>query len=153
MRDNEPQILSSILTQDSSLLHIQERIYALKKLSDVVFDLLPPPLNVQCRVSNFRQGILILEVSSASWLTRLKYEQSNLLTGIRKNLLPSLASIQYRINPDIAAPSSQRVNHSSNDATMNSAMTQISATYLYALAENAPNKLKKQLIKLANHAK
>ncbi|WP_430876135.1 DUF721 domain-containing protein [Gilliamella sp. G0441] len=153
MRDNEPQILTSILTQNSSLSQIKERISALNKLSSVVHDLLPSPLKPQCRVSNYRQGILIIEVSSASWLTRLKYEQSKLISGIRKKLLPSLSSIQYRINPDICLAVSQSINCSSKNATMTSVLTATSANYLYAIAENAPNKLKKQLIKLANHAK
>jgi hypothetical protein len=153
MRDNEPQVLMSILTQDTCLSQIKERVSALNQLSYVVNELLPSPLNQQCRVSNYRQGLLIIEVSSASWLTRLKYEQSNLLSGIRKKLLPSLSSIQYRINPDILimplphTEKSKKINNNQNYMTINS------AKYLYTLAQQAPDKLKKQLIKLANHAK
>ena len=118
MRYNEPQMLTSILSQQTCLSEIKEKTFALNKLADVINELLPSLLRQQYRIANYRQGVLVLEVSSASWLTRLRYEQSNLLSGIRKQILPSLSSIQYKINPDI---SSQHA--------------------------------KKQLIKLANHAK
>ena len=153
MRYNQPQILPSILSQQSWLSEIKERTFALAKLADVINELLPSPLQQQYRVANYRQGILILEVSSANWLTRIKYEQSNLISGIRQKILPSLSSIQYKINPTIATNNSQLVNFSNKNAKINNVITTQTAIYLNALAEQAPEKLKKQLIKLANHAK
>ena len=97
--------------------------------------------------------MLILEVSSASWLTRLKYEQSNLLSGIRQKILPSLSSIQYKINPTIATNYSQSVILSDKNVKISNVISKQTAIYLNAVAEQAPDKLKKQLIKLANHAK
>ncbi|MFQ1016362.1 DUF721 domain-containing protein [Gilliamella sp. Occ3-1] len=153
MRYNEPQMLTSILAQNFSLSKIQDRTNALNSLAKVVNDLLQSPMNQQCRVANYRQGVMILEVSTASWLTRLKYEQSNLISEIRKNILPSLSSIQYQINPDISVRWSHNNYQSDKSSLVSSVITQKSAMFLYALAENAPDKLKKQLIKLANHAK
>ncbi|OCG06627.1 hypothetical protein A9G13_10205 [Gilliamella sp. wkB178] len=153
MRLNEPQKLATLLTQDSSLSQIKERTFALYKLAILVNDLLPHALNQQCRVANYRQGILIIEVSSANWLTRLKYEQENIISVLRKRILPSLSSIQYQINPDITVHSLEVVNHLSKKSKSFNFITTESASFLYALAEDAPDKLKKQLIKLANHAK
>ncbi|WP_411614497.1 DUF721 domain-containing protein [Gilliamella sp. BG4] len=146
-------MLTSILAQNFSLSKIQDRTNALNSLAKVVNDLLQSPMNQQCRVANYRQGVMILEVSTASWLTRLKYEQSNLISEIRKNILPSLSSIQYQINPDISVRWSHNNYQSDKSSLVSSVITQKSAMFLYALAENAPDKLKKQLIKLANHAK
>ena len=153
MRDNEPKVLNSLLLQEALLSKIQERIVALNQLTKVIDELLPSSLNKQYRVANYRQGVLVLEVSSASWLTRLRYEQSKLLSGIRKQILPSLSSIQYKINPDISSQHSKMINDSSKSVTITRALSLQSATYLSALAESAPDRLKKQLIKLANHAK
>ncbi|OCG01438.1 DUF721 domain-containing protein [Gilliamella sp. wkB112] len=153
MRQNEPQKLVALLTRNSSLLQIKERTLALCELANLVNDLLPAPLNKQCRVANYRHGILIIEVSSANWLTRLKYEQENIISALRKGILPSLSSIQYQINPDITLQPLEGVNQISNKAKLSSIMTNNSAMLLYTLAEDAPDKLKKQLIKLANHAK
>ena len=153
MRDNEPKMLTNLLSQGSLLSQIHERTLALSQLAKVVDELLPTPLNQQYRVANYRQGVLILEVSSANWLTRIKYEQSNLISAIRKKILPSLSSIQYKINPAIATNYSQSVNFFDKNAKINNVITIQTAIYLNAVAEHAPEKLKKQLIKLANHAK
>ena len=153
MRYNEPQMLTSILSQQTCLSEIKEKTFALNKLADVINELLPSLLRQQYRIANYRQGVLVLEVSSASWLTRLRYEQSNLLSGIRKQILPSLSSIQYKINPDISCQHAKMINDSSKSVTITRALSPQSAIYLSALAESAPDKLKKQLIKLANHAK
>ena len=153
MRDNEPKVLTSLLSQGALLSKIKERTVALSQLTKVIDELLPTPLNQQYRVANYRQGVLILEVSSASWLTRLKYEQGNLLSGIRQKILPSLSSIQYKINPTIATNYSQSVILSAKNVKISNVISKQTAIYLNAVAEQAPDKLKKQLIKLANHAK
>ena len=153
MRDNEPKVLTSLLSQGALLSKIKERTVALSQLTKVIDELLPTPLNQQYRVANYRQGVLILEVSSASWLTRLKYEQGNLLSGIRQKILPSLSSIQYKINPTIATNYSQSVILSDKNVKISNVISKQTAIYLNAIAEQAPDKLKKQLIKLANHAK
>lgn len=153
MRDNEPKVLTSLLSQGALLSKIKERSIALNQLSKVIDELLPTPLNQQYRIANYRQGVLILEVSSASWLTRLKYEQSNLLSGIRQKILPSLSSIQYKINPTIATNYSQSVILSDKNVKISNVISKQTAIYLNTVAEQAPDKLKKKLIKLANHAK
>ena len=153
MRDNEPKVLTSLLSQGALLSKIKERTVALSQLTKVIDELLPTPLNQHYRVANYRQSVLILEVSSANWLTRIKYEQSNLISGIREKILPSLSSIQYKINPTIATNYSQSVNLSDNNVKIENVLSKQTAIYLNVVAEKAPDKLKKQLIKLANHAK
>ncbi|OTQ72199.1 hypothetical protein B6D17_01705 [Gilliamella apis] len=153
MRGNEPKVLTSLLSQGALLSKIKDRTIALSQLTKIIDELLPPPLIQQYRVANYRQGVLILEVSSASWLTRLKYEQGNLLSGIRQKILPSLSSIQYKINPTIATNYSQSVFLSDKNVKISNVISKQTAIYLNAIAEQAPDKLKKQLIKLANHAK
>lgn len=153
MRGNEPKVLTSLLSQGALLSKIKDRTIALSQLTKIIDELLPPPLIQQYRVANYRQGVLILEVSSASWLTRLKYEQGNLLSGIRQKILPSLSSIQYKINPTIATSYSQSVILSDKNVKISNVISKQTAIYLNAIAEQAPDKLKKQLIKLANHAK
>ncbi|MDF7666963.1 DciA family protein [Orbaceae bacterium ESL0727] len=153
MRCNEPQSFSFLVRQTTGLSQIEERTSALFQLSRALDEILSKPLNEKCRVANYRQGILVIEVSSASWLTRLKYEQSNVLSALRQKVLPALSSIQYQINPDLGCYSHQNSHPLPLNATKSSTITPQSALYLYELAERAPEKLKKQLIKLANHAK
>lgn len=63
MRDNEPKVLTSLLSQGALLSKIKDRTIALSQLTKIIDELLPPPLIQQYRVANYRQGVLILEVS------------------------------------------------------------------------------------------
>ncbi len=151
MRSHEPEFLTSILGKVPQLLEIQERAVILANIENRVHKHLSVPLNQHCRIANYRGGILIIEVSSASWLTRFKYEQSHLLSALRKEKLPGLCSIKVKVNPDIKTSHATNMVHLTEKTT--NTMTKESAILLLTLAKQAPEKLKKQLIKLANHAK
>jgi len=102
MRDSRPQSIESFfdMAQDQSVLqNVQQRAIALNKLNRAVQGIIPVQLHPWCRVANFRQGILVIETANASWLMRLRYEQSSLLSALRAQILPSLTSIDIRINP------------------------------------------------------
>ena len=112
MRDSRPQLLD-VLFDDASagskgpLHNVQQRAVALLKLNRAVKGLLPAPLHPLPR-ANFRQGILVLETANASWMMRLRYEQPALLSALRAQILPSLSSIDIRINPALMAKGSHR---------------------------------------------
>lgn len=116
MRDSRPQLLD-VLFDDASagskgtLQNVQQRAVALLKLNRAVKGLLPAPLHPWCRVANFRQGILVLETANASWMMRLRYEQPALLSALRAQILPSLSSIDIRINPALMAKGSHQVQN------------------------------------------
>lgn len=148
MRNSEPQSLNNLF-QANSLLSIQERGYALSTLNNLLIKLLPESLAQQCRVANYRQSILVIEVSSASWLTRLRYEQEELRSRLRKNGLTGLSSFQFKINPELT--SNKYILHSKPHDEFKRQMTPQSAQLLLALANNSSPKLKHSLTKLANH--
>ncbi len=147
MRNSEPQSLENLFN-GGTLTNIQERSFVLSRLNHLVYHYLPLHLQHCCRVANYRQSILIIEVSSASWLTRLRYEQGKLLLALRQNGLSGLASIQYKINPVL---NQQRYLIKNDDKTTKRTLSPYSASLLLALAENTTPKLKTCLIKLANH--
>lgn len=95
------------------LAQIQQRAVILLKLNRAISTLLPEPLRPWCRVANFRQGIIVLETANASWKMRLYYEQTQLLSELRAQILPSLSSIDIRINPDLAR--NEDLNAQNND--------------------------------------
>lgn len=149
MRNSEPKPLFNLF-KAPSLLTIQERGKALSTLSRLLYGFLPLPLTEQCRVANYRQGILIIEVSSASWLTRLRYEQEKLRSLLRQNGLSGLSSIQFKINPELNRNKCEL--HCDDSAAYQRQITPQSAEMLLALADNCSPKLKSSLIKLAKHA-
>ncbi|CCG88285.1 DUF721 domain-containing protein [Erwinia piriflorinigrans] len=160
MRDSRPQSIESFFDQaqeQSVLQHVQQRAIALNKLNRAVQGVIPSQLHPWCRVANFRQGILVIETANASWLMRLRYEQSSLLSALRAQILPSLTSIDIRINPSLAAKGQETVqeNSSRTSETEKAPLRQLSeesAEVLRGVASQSPEKLKKILERLASLA-
>ncbi|OIV46281.1 hypothetical protein BK025_12765 [Sodalis sp. TME1] len=119
MRDSRPHPIDSLFgdaaeTGRVSLSKIQQRAIMLLKLNRAISALLPAPLRPWCRVANVRQGVMVLETANASWKMRLRYEQPQLLSALRAQILPSLSSIDIRINPGLARK--QELNAQNNDS-------------------------------------
>ncbi|MCO6523449.1 MAG: DUF721 domain-containing protein [Candidatus Schmidhempelia sp.] len=155
MRKSAPQSLDRLFDEKNSLHKVQQRAVALAKLNQALKSLLPTPLQAQCRAANYRQHRLIVEVSSASWLTRLRYEQEKLLSTLRKTILPALSSIEFVINPTLNTQRHILHSHHTEDTSnhrIERQLSRASADMLLSLAENSPEKLKQTLLKLAQHA-
>ena len=156
MPDRRPQLLD-VLFDDASaggkspLQSVQQRATALLKLNRAVKGLLPVQLHPWCRVANYRQGILVLETANASWMMRLRYEQSNLLSALRAQILPSLSAIDIRINPSLMAKAEAAAQKPQNAETSEvyRQLSPQSADALRGVADRSPEKLKKALERLA----
>ncbi|PKH22732.1 hypothetical protein CIG19_12190 [Enterobacterales bacterium CwR94] len=159
MRDSRPQSLEHLFdeTQDKSVLRqVQQRATVLVKLNRAVRGVLPAALHPWVRVANYRQSILVLEAANASWLMRLRYEQSALLSALRAQILPSLTAIDIRINPALAAKGSEIDQESSKqtakEVKSGRALSVASAQALLDVADRSPEKLKKIIERLASRA-
>ncbi|MDC9588101.1 DciA family protein [Xenorhabdus sp. XENO-10] len=164
MRDSRPQSLDTLFEDaatvgKSPLQVIQQHAIALLKLNRTVLSLLPAQLHPWCRVANYRKQILVLEAGNASWMTRLRYEIPCLLSTLRSEILPSLSSIDIRINPSLMvkcdnneqgfSKSSTKAFSNDNQELPKRQLTHESAKTLMMLAENSPEKLKRKLERLA----
>ncbi|WP_341502935.1 DciA family protein [Gallaecimonas sp. GXIMD4217] len=86
----------------SGVADLQQRALLLRRLNQAYAKLVGEPLASQSRVANLRQGTLVIEVASAAWLTRLRYQREELLSQFRQQIHPSLTSLDLRINPAAA---------------------------------------------------
>ncbi|NIF58661.1 DUF721 domain-containing protein [Enterobacter sp. Ap-916] len=160
MRDSRPQSLENLFDeagQESMLQNVQQRAVALLRLNRAVKSILPAPLHPWCRVANFRQGILVLETANASWLMRLRYEQATLLSALRAQILPSLTSIDIRINPSLAAKGQEFVQENTTQTEtekyeVNRQLSKQSAGALREVAKRSPEKLRATIERLASLA-
>ncbi|MGY2798656.1 hypothetical protein ACVWV0_002832 [Ewingella americana] len=163
MRDSRPQLLDVLFDDASSadkspLRLVQQRAAALLKLNRAVKSLLPTPMRPWCRVGNYRQGILVLEIANASWMMRLRYEQPALLSALRAQILPSLSSIDIRINPSLMVKMENASQINAKESSVNSEekpfrqLSAQSAEELRGLASRSPEKLRKALERLAGLA-
>lgn len=159
MRDSHPQALFDVLEESlaktpNSLQAIQRNAKVILKLNKAVKNLLPTEIKPMCRVANYRNNIIIIEVANASWMTRLNYEKITLLSALRTSILPSLSSIDIRINPDLVRKSKQNssLNKQTVSSVQNSRERQISletAKQLLKLAKRSPKGLKERFERLA----
>ena len=160
MRDSRPQSIEYLFetTDGQNMLQsIQQRAIALNKLNRAVKGVIPAQLHPWCRVANFRQGILVLETANASWMMRLRYEQSSLLSALRAQILPSLTAIDIRINPTLAAKAQESVQESSSrpvteEKSAGRQLSEQSAEILRSVASRSPEKLRKTIERLASLA-
>ncbi|CRY54517.1 MULTISPECIES: DUF721 domain-containing protein [Yersinia] len=160
MRENRPQLLDvlfddAIAAENGPLHHVQQRATALLKLNRAVKGLLPSQLQPWCRVANYRQSVLVLETANASWLMRLRYEQPALLSALRAQILPSLSSIDIRINPSLMTRGhnmTQDIEKSTKNPENSPPLRHLSlesAKELRGLASRSPEKLRIILERLA----
>ncbi|MFB6435122.1 MAG: DUF721 domain-containing protein [Candidatus Malihini olakiniferum] len=163
MRDSRPQSLESLFDSVSGgnkghLHDVKEHAMALLKLNRAIKGLRSSQLHPWYRVANYRQGHLILETANASWLMRLRYEQPTLLSTLHSQILPSLASIDIRINPALAANGDEPISGEENLRAQRSldtptrTLSEQSAEKIRDLASHSPEKLKKILERLASLA-
>ncbi len=160
MRDSRPQSLDTLFDDAGAqgmLQNVQQRATALLRLNRAVRSILPAQLHPWCRVANFRQGILVLETANASWLMRLRYEQATLLSALRAQILPSLTSIDIRINPTLAAIGKDSVQENSIQSRsgqfeVNRELSEQSAEALREVAKRSPDKLRAAIERLASLA-
>lgn len=160
MRDSHPLALSDVLEESLSknsgttLQAIQRNAKAILQLNQTVKSLLPKEMKQICRVANYRNSVLIIEVANGSWLNRLNYEKLNLLSTLRSTILPSLSSIDIRINPVLStkrAKNSALMQHlnQSNFKKNERTISLKTAEQLLLLAEKSPKKLKEKFERLA----
>ncbi|MFP3014393.1 MAG: DUF721 domain-containing protein [Arsenophonus sp.] len=154
MRNSYPQSLDILLKKNnlnSNILKtIQQHTNALIKLNHSVASILPIELNSWCRVINYRQHILILEVSSANRKARLNYELTTLFLRLRNSILPLLSSIKIIINPSLSYKNLKNCSLVHGMAIKSSKhiinkLSKESAKTIYNLSIKSPKKLKEKL--------
>lgn len=152
MRRSIPKSVNYLVGEISSLRTLQQQAITLTKLERSLKALLPTPLKTICRIANYRHHRLIIEVSSAAGLIRLRYERESLTSALRQTGLPELSGIDFTINPDLSKQRDQEKQKATLLVNPRK-LTICSAELIENLAKNCKEGLKDTLIKLAQHAK
>ncbi|NRA52869.1 MAG: DUF721 domain-containing protein [Gammaproteobacteria bacterium] len=142
-----PNSLSDLLNQGpNKLAKIQQKAHQLQVINQILTQELLPGSEEYCRVANLRRGILVLEVASGAWLTRLQSMRINLLNQLRTQVSSALISIEIKVNPQLfiveqpPKPNPRKISPQT-------------AEHLTALAELAPPELAEKLLRLAKLAR
>lgn len=87
---------------------LAEHCARLERLSALVAQRLPEPLNRHCRVGNIADGALILYSTGPGWTTRLRFHTPDLLQELRRHPgLAGLREIRVRQAPPEPPPASR----------------------------------------------
>ncbi len=137
-----PQDLSNLLHQSSTIPELAEKAELLLHLDHYVKQMLSGPVIEQLKVANLRQGILVIETTSAAWAARINFQKSKLLQQLRAETLPMLTAIEVKVNPGLAMyePKSQVIQNE---------LSEEAASHIEALAQHVDGELGQKLKRLA----
>ncbi|MCG6201911.1 DciA family protein [Psychromonas antarctica] len=105
-----------------------------------------------CRIGNLQNGSLLIEIPDATWLIRLKFMQSELLT-LSRQLVPGLLNIKIKINPTLKQATAKSEKNTKKVIKRASKMSNDVAQSFLALAENADPGLQAALRSLAKYSR
>lgn len=137
-----PQDLSNLLHGAGKLPELAEKAELLNNLNHYVKQIIDGPVAEQLKVANLRQGVLVIETTSAAWAARINFQKPKLLRQLQAETLPMLTAIEVKVNPALAMRTNipqTNPNHISPTA----------AQHIEALAEHIEGSLGEKLKRLA----
>lgn len=142
-----PKHINNLLSESSDNLHqLVDRCSQLQRLTRLVCQYLPLPLNQHCRVANLRDQHLILHADSSTWATMLHYHTPALLEYL--NLQPGLEHIS-----NIRTKTTPNYSQNSDIKPSQPYLSKNTAALIGSLADSMSNpELKKALLRLARHS-
>lgn len=143
-----PDSINQIMkTSTTKLVKIQQKAGQLQAINEFLVKELIPGSHEYCRVANLRKGVLIIEVASGVWKTRLLQLSYSILEQMKLNMSFPLESIELKVNPEL-------FNEQTEELTPNPRkISNKTAEHLTALAQMSPPKLAATLNRLASLAK
>ncbi len=92
----------SAISKNHQLSQLISQAQSLSDIQSVVNRCLPEPHKGNCCASQFVGNILTIIVKNGSWLTKLRYDEEELIQALRKQaIFKSIKSITYRIDPTL----------------------------------------------------
>lgn len=89
--------ITHILTYSNTILNnIYEKTKLINKFSNLLYYILPDPLNKNCKIVNIRKQIIVIEIESAIWSINLRFKTPEIITAIQK-IDPSIKEIKWYI--------------------------------------------------------
>jgi hypothetical protein len=147
MREYQQTTMVDILTRSPVLANIIYKVDQLAKLNRIVLKKLDSELARHCRVSNLREGILILTTSSPTTGHLLRFSEIDLLIALRTDpAFCHLKSIKTQVRPP--EPDYFPSRKVLPKPSLSSKGAEILRTTALAIASPS---LKKALLRLAKH--
>ncbi|MGB2741147.1 MAG: DciA family protein [Cognaticolwellia sp.] len=144
-----PTDMSALFNSTSgTLAQIAKKTNFLTVLSDIVRQICPDLPQDVWKIANFKANAIVIEVNSAVWSQRLQFERMNICRELSAVTENKFNQIEIKITPFRTKIPEKTIIPNAINTTI-SART---AAQLLAVAQNAPDSLRKKLEKLAAHA-
>lgn len=137
-----PQDLSHLLHLSGKLPNMVEKAELLNHLNNHVKQMIGGPVADQLKVANLREGVLVMETSSAAWAARINFQKPMLLRQLQAETLPMLTAIEVKVNPSLVKRADKPQIHHRH-------MSEAAAQHIEALAEHVDGELGLKLKRLA----
>ncbi|MBL4817103.1 MAG: DUF721 domain-containing protein [Shewanella sp.] len=137
-----PKDLSQLLHQQGKFPEIAEKAELLLHLDKHVKQVLTGPVTQQLKVANLRQGVLVIETTTAAWAARINFQKAKILQQLQAETLPMLSAIEVKVNPSLFL-------YAIKPKTNNNKITKAAAEHIEALAEHTEGSLGIKLKRLA----
>lgn len=99
-RSKIPTLGERLDTARGELGNLVDNINRINRLSQILNDVMQPPMLDHCRIAHWRNNTLVLAVDSSQWANRLRFEKLNLLSQLRQKGFPGISGIDIIIQPD-----------------------------------------------------
>lgn len=155
MRDSHTSSIPTLINSTNKLFSLQQKALFILKLNQVVQQQLSVKLREHCKVANYRDNVLVIEVENANWLSLLRYEEENLRHTLLKSILPSLTRISLYINPNLrneCLKITQNITKTTSSAPSFIPLSLKSGYFLRSATQNGSKKLQKAVEKLIKQA-
>ncbi|HEY5715474.1 MAG TPA: DciA family protein [Psychromonas sp.] len=147
-RARQPKSVSSLLNKSG----LQHDMALITKLNSLLQRYLKQH-NIQgYRIGNLQNGSLLIEIPDATWMMRLQFMRTELLTLLRKQV-PALVRINIKVNPALSKSTKKQHLQPKKSIKRAEKMPADVADSLLALAENAEPELQAALRSLAKYCK
>lgn len=147
-RTRQPKSVSSLLNKSG----LQHDMALLTKLNSLLQRYLKQH-NIQgYRIGNLQNGSLLIEIPDATWMMRLQFIRTELLTLLRQQV-PALVRINIKVNPALSKTTKKQHLQPKKNIKRAEKMPADVADSLLALAEDAEPELQAALRSLAKYSK
>ncbi|MBB72714.1 MAG: hypothetical protein CMF50_09990 [Legionellales bacterium] len=118
-------------SHDPLARNLVERVYQLSSLDEFLKQFLDEEVHPYIRVANYRDGEMVLAVTSPAFATMLRYQIPDLLAKLRRQPgLAALRQISYFIQPEEAPLPGPKVHRAANASPETAAHIKIAAQQL-----------------------
>ncbi|QYJ85798.1 DciA family protein [Shewanella mesophila] len=137
-----PQDLSQLLHQQGQLPSIAEKAELLLHLDHYVKQVMTGPVTEHLKVANFRQGVLVIETTTAAWAARINFQKPKMLQQLQVETLPMLSAIEVKVNPGLNM-------YATKSKPAHNQISETAAAHIQALADHTEGSLGQKLKRLA----